>query len=193
MSHPVTTSDLYDATDTRGTTDDASTTFPATAEDVVRRWADRMEHHDRVIREIARMNTERAAEAMVAASLRSFRRLKPAVFEVGDCVRVSFLVLPSVRAKVKSRLLGEPVPLWSPKLYSVTRAEDHGGNFFLYDVKTEEDGDNEVEIGGWRYSLPSQLQRVDRRLLLHQPQHYRHDALGRRYPGYTDAAFLRAL
>ncbi len=156
------------------------------------RWAQHMNAHNDVIRQLARQNTEKAAAAMVAASIRSFRPLKPEMLNEGDFVRVSFLVLSSVRAVVKSAILGEPAPLWSPKVYTVTRVVEVDG-WYMYDVRTEEDGPNDVLIGSRRFSMPVEILRADRRMLMYQPNAVRHDALGRRYPGFVDAAFARAL
>ena len=156
------------------------------------RWAEHMHAHNDAIRGLARQNTERAAAAMVAASIRSFKPLKPEMLQEGDHVRVSFLVLPSVRAVIKSAILGEPAPLWSPKVYTVARVVEVDG-WHMYDVRTEEDGPNDVLIGARRYAMPNDIPRADRRLLQYQPNSVRNDALGRRYPGFVDAAFARAL
>lgn len=156
------------------------------------RWVKHMQDHDHAIRSLARQNAEKAAEAMIASSLRSFKRLKPEVLNEDDCVRVSFLVLASVRAVVKSAILGEPAPLWSPKVYTVIRVVELDG-WTTYDVRTDEIGSNDVLIGSRRFSMPDEIRRVDRRMLLYQPNSVRHDALGRRFPGFVDAAFARAV
>ena len=156
------------------------------------RWVAHMKAHNDAIRGLARQNTEKAAAAMIAASIRSFKPLKPEMLQEGDHVRVSFLVLPSVRAVMKSAILGEPAPLWSPKVYTVTRVVEVDG-WFMYDVRADEDGPNDVLIGSRRFSMPNEIQRADRRMLMYQPNAVRHDALGRRYPGFVDAAFTRAL
>lgn len=106
-------------------------------------WENHMATHDTVIRALAARHAEEAAERMIHAALRSYKRLKPERFEEGDRVRVSFkfLTLSSVRAVVKSRMLGELIPVYSPKVYKVQRVHDHGSLAF-YDVSTDEDGEN---------------------------------------------------
>ena len=161
-------------------------------EAAIERWTAHIAEHENNVVPLARQNSERAAEAMVHRSMRSFGRLKPEVLEEGDAVRVSFLVLPSVRAVVKSAIVGEPVPLWSPKLYQVEAVYQHGLTS-TYDVSTSEGGENDVLISGRRFAMPSTLSNVDRRILLYSPDAVRHPALGRRYPRFVDAAFARSL
>jgi hypothetical protein len=118
--------------------------------DAARRWEEHMRVHNTSVRAFARANNERAAEfeAMIAASLRSYKRLRPGSLDEGDAARVSFLVLAGVRAVVKTAILGEPVhvPLWSPAVYVVTRVHEHG-SFATYDLRTEEDGET-LSVGG---------------------------------------------
>lgn len=157
--------------------------------DAIQRWARHMHHHDTVIRAMAFENLEQSAERMIAASIRKYGHLKPQFLEIGMSTRVSFLALSSVRATVKSRIVGEPLPLFSPKVYTVVAVHEEG-DVCLYDLATDEEGENELIIGGRRFSMPNELSRVDRRLIMHMPTATRHGTVGRRYSGYTDAAYL---
>lgn len=157
--------------------------------DALAAWESHIREHAIVIRSLARQNAKAAAERMIEASLRSYKKLRPEKFEVGDRVRVSFLALSSVRAITKSRMLGEMVPMFSPKVYEVISVYDNG-DFATYDVESSEDGDNDLMIGTRHFTLPDSLPRVDRRLRLHQPTRVRHGTLWRRFPGTVDAAFV---
>ena len=154
-------------------------------------WLLQLHIHHTAVHPQVRINTERAAARMVAASVRKYGKLKPEFLDVGDAVRVSFLALPSVQALVKSGILGEPAPLFSPKLYKVQHVHNHG-TFCTYDVSTSEPGDNEVFISSRSVTMASELVNVPRHLLLYQPHSTPHMALGRRYPTYIDAALLNA-
>lgn len=156
--------------------------------DAVRCWADHMREHDRVIRAMAFENLEQSAQRMIAASIRSYGQLKPQFLETGMWARVSFLTLSSVRATVKSRIVGEPLPLFSPKVYTVTAVHDEGG-VCLYDLVTDDEGDNDLVIGGRLFSMPNKLFLVDRRMIMYVPTATRHGTVGRRYPRYIDAAY----
>lgn len=98
----------------------------AAYDDALTAWEIHMQRHNSVIRSLAAQHAEEAGERIVEAALRSYRKLRPERFEHGDRVRVSFLALPSVRAVTKSRILGELMPLFSPKVYSVQLVHDHG-------------------------------------------------------------------
>ncbi len=162
------------------------------AEEAVKNWIEHVKYHDTVVRPRARQNTETAAQRMVAASLRKYGKLKPEFLEAGDPVRVSFLALASVQALVKSGILGEPAPMFSPKMYQVIHVHNHGA-FCTYDVASREVGDNEVQVSTRTISMPNALFAVPRHMLLYQTRNTHHVALGRRYPHYVDAALRNAL
>lgn len=123
-------------------------------------------------RRVAAARIEAAGARMREAA---WRRLdaaaQPATLRPGDRVRVSLLVLPHVRRLLKSRLVGDPLPLYSTSVFQVVRAQLDGRlGRVLYDVVCVScDGGADPLpslINSCLAQLPAELTGMERRYLL---------------------------
>jgi hypothetical protein len=118
-----------------------------------------------------------AAQRLTSAGNRmrasAWRRLdaaaQPLALGEGDAVRVSLLVLPHVRRLLKSKLVGDPLPLFSTDVFRVARVRPDG----TYDVACTSchDGDDPLPalVNGCLAQLPGELRAVPRRYLMRVP------------------------
>lgn len=128
---------------------------------------------------------------------RAWRRLDDALashpLAPGDAVRVSMLVLPHVRRLLKSRLIGDPLPLFSTSIFTVTRARHNARlNRTLYDLEFASlKGTDPLPsvVNGCLAQLPSELRGVERRYLVRVEDGTR-PTMGRRDPGLLPRTWL---
>lgn len=139
----------------------------------------------------------RAAAARVKAAgvkMRqdALRRLdksfQPLTLQVGDQVRVSLLFLPHVRRMLKSKLIGDPLPLFSTDVFRVERVRhiDAAHSRTRYDVTCVScrDGGDPLPafVGRCLAQLPSDINKVERRYLLRIPPGATRGTMGRERP-----------
>lgn len=139
----------------------------------------------------------RVAAARIKAAGAKMRRdalrrldasFQPLLLQVGDRVRVSLLALPQVRRMVKSKLIGDPLPLWSTDVFCVERVRhaDAVHSRTRYDVACTScrDGGDPLPafVGRCLAQLPSDLHKVERRYLLRIPPDATRGTMGREHP-----------